>query len=148
MESKLTIRDVFEMMDTNAEVETVIFKFAVATVVDLLETNSKDWESEFLTKEQDFYDARKSTLPEASAHLPLTNDTYLDLKYVPMCKFVFSEVDESEVGLGSAGSISGIESCWFEITGMFYLTADGSELDLSASLELKDFFSNRLNIQQ
>lgn len=143
---KLQIRDVF-CFDLNTEdTKKAIINFAEHSVIDLLETNAMCWDFEAFTTEQDFHDECKSSLTGLSASLQLSDDTYLEVKYDAFCEFIRNTTDESEVGLGGVGEISGIENSWFEVTNLFYITADGSELDLSECEELKEYLYKNINI--
>lgn len=135
--NKLQIRDVYERTQMEAEMATALNSFMEATVMDLLDSDSYDWRSQFTTTEQDFYDAGKSVLDDMDVGFSLTIGTSLIMQYVPCCEFKFGKHEQ----------ISGILNSWFDIKGLYYVTADGSEIDLSWSLEIRNYLGEQLNIE-
>lgn len=144
--NKLQIRDVFCYMESGQQVKEAITNFAAATVIDLLETNAMNWQDEFSLTENDFIESGKRELFETDCGFSLTHETSLIMRFVPKCEFTYNKVDESSVGLGGVGEISDVNA-WIEITGLYYVTADGSEIDLTRSEELKDYLNRNINIK-
>lgn len=144
--NKLQIRDVFCYMEAGQQVKKAITNFIESTVIDLLETNCMDWEEGFNITDNDFIESGKEELGERNFVLALTEETALVMICIPKCEFTYNKTDESSVGLGGIGEISEVYS-WFEITGLSYATADGSEIDLTSSEELTEYLYKNLNIQ-
>lgn len=143
----LQLRDIFCYMEPGQQIKRIITSFCEATVIDLLETDAMNWRDEFNIKEQDFYDEMKRELRERNIGFSLTIDTSLIMRCIPNCEFEYNRADESSVGLGSKGDVSGIANSWFEITGLFYATADGSEIDLTKCDDLREYLRRELNIE-
>lgn len=143
---KLQIRDVFCYMESGQQVKKAITNFAASTVIDLLETNAMNWQDEFSLTKNDFIESGKSELLETDCQFTLTNETSLFMRFVPKCEFRYNKVDESSVGLGGVGEISDVNAR-IEITGLYYVTADGSEIDLTRSEELIEYLHKNINIK-
>jgi hypothetical protein len=118
-----------------------------ATVLDLLESNMSNWHDQFSTNKQSFYDALKTELPLVEDVLPLSNDSCLRIRYIASCEFERNTTDESSVGLGGKGWVSGIESWSISIEDICLLMADGSEIDLSLNKAIRIYLHTNLKIE-
>jgi hypothetical protein len=117
-----------------------------ATVLDLLESNMSNWHDQFSTNKQSFYDALKTEL-HGEDLLPLSNDSSLRIRYDVYCKFEYNKYDESSVGGGNKGDVSGIEETWLAIREVVLLMADGSEIDLSLNKAIRIYLHTNLKIE-
>lgn len=143
---KLKIRDAYERLNMDAKIAETINDFIEATVLDSLDTDALDWAHGFKTTKQDFIELGKSVIQGCQDYLALTHETSFTMNYDAQCSFEYSQADETEVGLGAKGTISGVNFAKFNITGLYYVTADGSEIDLTDSAKVKAIIYRELKI--